>query len=81
MKASLVRPDPACATLSSAWPPTRLVNQPEHALHCLEVTLAVRLRPGRAIRVDRIRLSALDYQPLPAGAADSHRRKHDPRSV
>jgi len=61
---------------------TRPVNKPEHALHCLEIMLAAQTsaREGRFVSIES-GFPALDYQPMPAGAADSQRRKHDPRSV
>ena len=61
---------------------TRPVNQPEHAFHCLEVMLAAQAsaREGRFVTIES-GFPALDYRNMPAGAADSHRRKHDPRTA
>jgi predicted dehydrogenase len=61
---------------------TRPVNQPEHALHGLEVMLAARTsaREGRYVSIES-GFPAPDYQHMPAGGADSHRRQHDPRTA
>jgi len=61
---------------------TRPVNQPEHALHSLEVMLAAQTsaREGRYVSIES-GFPALDYRSLPADSADHHRRKHDPRTA
>lgn len=61
---------------------TRPVNQPEHALHSLEVMLAAQAsaREGRFVSIESD-FPALDYGQMPAGAADGHRRRHDPRTA
>ena len=61
---------------------TRPVNQPEHALHCVEVMLAAlaSAREGRFVSIES-GFPALDYRNMPAGAGDSHRRRHDPRTA
>jgi predicted dehydrogenase len=61
---------------------TRPVNRPEHALHCVEVMLAARTSAaeGRFVSIESD-FPALDYRHMPAGGADSHRRKHDPRTA
>jgi predicted dehydrogenase len=61
---------------------TQPVNQPEHALHCLEVILAAQAsaREGRFVSIES-EFPALDYRYVPADAADSHRRRHDPRTA
>jgi len=61
---------------------TRPVHQPEHALHGLEVMLAAQTsaREGRYVSIET-GFPALDYRHMPGDAADSHRRKHDPRTA
>src|SRR5262245_46192307 len=61
---------------------TRPVNRPEHALHCLEVMLAAQAsaREGRYVEIES-GFPALDFRQMPDGAADDHRRRHDPRST
>jgi predicted dehydrogenase len=61
---------------------TRPVTQPEHALHGLEVMLAAQTsaREGRYVSIES-GFPPLDYRRMPAGGADSHRRKHDPRTA
>jgi predicted dehydrogenase len=61
---------------------TRPVNQPEHALHGLEVMLAARAsaQQGRYVTIES-GFPALDYRQMPEAAADRHRRKHDPRTA
>jgi predicted dehydrogenase len=61
---------------------TRPVNRPEHALHGLEVMLAAQssARDGRFVSIES-GFPALDYGQMPEGGADSHRRKHDPRTA
>jgi predicted dehydrogenase len=63
-------------------PGTRPVNQPEHSFHCLEVMLAAQAsaREGRFVSIESA-FPPLDYQHMPAGEADSHRRRHDPRTA
>jgi len=60
----------------------RPVNRPEHALHCVEVMLAARAsaREGRFVAIES-GFPALDFSRMPAGEADGHRRRHDPRST
>jgi predicted dehydrogenase len=60
---------------------TRPVNQPEHALHCVEVMLAAQTsaREGRYVSIETD-FPPLDYRHMPAGV-DNHRRKHDPRTT
>ena len=60
----------------------RPVNQPEHALHGLEVMLAARTsaREGRYVSIES-GFPAPDFRHMSEGAADSHRRKHDPRTA
>jgi len=61
---------------------TRPVSRPEHALHGLEVMLAAQAsaREGRYVSIES-GFPALDYGQMPAGSADSHRRRHDPRTT
>lgn len=61
---------------------TRPVTQPEHALHCLEVMLAAQTsaREGHYVPIESD-FPPLDYRHMPTGDADSHRRKHDPRTA
>lgn len=58
------------------------VNKPEHALHCVEVMLAAQVsaRDGRFVSIES-GFPPLDYRHMPAGATDSHRRRHDPRTA
>jgi len=51
-------------------------------LHCLEVILAAQAsaREGRFVSIES-EFPALDYRYVPADAADSHRRRHDPRTA
>lgn len=58
---------------------TPTVTQPEHALHGLEVMVAAQTsaREGRHVSIES-GFPPLDYRHMPS-AADSHRRKHDPR--
>jgi predicted dehydrogenase len=60
---------------------TRPVNQPEHALHSVEVMLAAQTsaREGRFVSIESD-FPALDYRNMPVDAADSQRRRHDPRT-
>ena len=61
---------------------TRPVNQPEHALHSVEVMLAAQTsaREARFVSIES-GFPAIDYRNLPSDAADSHRRRHDPRTA
>jgi predicted dehydrogenase len=61
---------------------TRPVNRPEHALHCVEVMLAAQVsaREGRFVEIES-GFPALDFRQMAEGAADDHRRRHDPRST
>jgi predicted dehydrogenase len=61
---------------------TRPVNRPEHALHSVEVMLAAQTsaREGRFVSIES-GFPPLDYRQLPADTADSHRRRHDPRTA
>ncbi len=60
---------------------TRPVNQPEHALHCLEVILAAQAsaREGRHVSIES-GFPALDFRSLPPETDEHHRRRHDPRT-
>jgi len=51
-------------------------------LHGLEVMLAAQTsaREGRYVSIET-GFPALDYRHMPGDAADSHRRKHDPRTA
>jgi predicted dehydrogenase len=61
---------------------TQPVSKPEHALHCLEVILAAQAssRESRFVPIES-GFPAVDYRNMPGDSADSHRRKHDPRTV
>ena len=61
---------------------TKPVSRPEHALHCLEVILAAQAssREGRFVPIETD-FPPPDYRNMPGDSADSHRRKHDPRTA
>lgn len=58
------------------------VNQPEHALHCVEVMQAARTSAAeeRFVHIES-QFPALDYSALPEESGDHQRRKHDPRTA